>query len=423
MDSNQSLIPPCKALTLRGKLLLWVIRKLVALLSVALSISKKQPLEFEENALNMSLKELLFFGHKYYVKNIVKGNSAGYLKLPSGGKIYQESIASQLKLHIGGDLMPYKQIKSEYCAHLWDERRDFFMADIVAANLETPIDLEQKEQLVPEIMLNNMHFNGNLEQFNIFNNSSGSKGFDVLSLANNHSLDMGYQGMRNTYSFLQKRNIKSCGVGYSMDRHCMVNRNGFKIGFISWTYSLNHLKPDEENTFNVNLLPLNNIEGCSIKSITEEALLLKQEGAEYIIAMMHSGNAYQPFPGKQTQSLFKRIAHETEVNFIVGGHPHNIQPIQEFETSKGPVIAAYSLGDFIAYDIYQRCHLSLYLEINLAKKDDQVVLVDFKVHRNYMEYKNQALRLRNFDHVLEEQPFDKKIADLQHLYQQTISGH
>ncbi len=423
MDSHQSSIRPCKALTLRGKMLLWITRMLVGFLSVLTGTPRKHPIEFEENSLNMTAKELLYFAFKYYVKNVSNGNKFGYLKLPAGYKSYHPSIPSELKLHIGGDLMPYKLIQEKHCEQFWLERKDFFKADIVAANLETPIDIDRKEQLVPEIMLSNMHFNGNLEQFNIFSGFPDSKGYDVLSLANNHSLDMGYAGIVNTTSFLHQRNIQTCGIGKPNERHCIIDKNGFKIGFISWTYSLNHLKPNEEEPFNVNVLPLNKIEGCSIKEIEAEAKRLKKEGADYIIGMLHCGNAYQPYPGKQTQKLFERIAHETDVNFIIGGHPHNIQPLQEFKTSKGPVVAAYSLGDFIAYDIYQRCHLSIYLEINLARIHNQVQLINFKIHRNYIELKNQALRLRNFDDVKKERPFDKKIADLQQLYRQTISGN
>jgi len=413
---------PCKALTPKGRVLLWFTQQLVRFLSLFVKIPKTKPLIFEENPLTLSKKELLFFAHKYYVKNISSGNDEGYLKVLDNKKEYHSNIAEEIKVNIGGDLMPYYFIQHNYCKELWTERSSFFQADIIAANLETPLDREKKPQLVPEVMLGNMLFNASEEQFHHFNGNDQYKGFDVLSLANNHTLDMGEDGMRQTHAFLKEQKIKSCGVGLEKKRHTIIEKEGIKVGFISWTYSLNHLKPNLDTLFNVNHLPLNKVNGCDITPIITEARMVREEGADFIIAMIHCGNAYQPYPGEQTQLIFERIAQETEVNFIVGGHPHNIQPIQEFKTAKGPVVAAYSLGDFIAYDIYQRCHLSLYLELNLAKINQQIELINFKVHRNYMEYKNKELRLRNFDDVLKESGSDKKIADLQQLYEQTISG-
>ena len=170
----------------------------------------------------------------------------------------------------------------------------------------------------------------------------------------------------------------------------------------------------------INELPLNNPKINDIKLIQEEAQKLRENGVEFIIALLHAGNAYQPYPSIYTEQLYKKIAEDTEVDFIVGGHPHNIQPLQEFETKRGPVIAAYSLADFIAYDIYQRCHLSLYLELELTKTSKGVSLQHLKVHSNYMSYENDELVLKNFDKIRETKNTDKKIADLQMLYRQTI---
>ena len=114
---------------------------LVGFLSVLTGTPRKHPIEFEENSLNMTAKELLYFAFKYYVKNVSNGNKFGYLKLPAGYKSYHPSIPSELKLHIGGDLMPYKLIQEKHCEQFWLERKDFFKADIVAANLETPYSI------------------------------------------------------------------------------------------------------------------------------------------------------------------------------------------------------------------------------------------------------------------------------------------
>ncbi|NJN35494.1 MAG: CapA family protein [Saprospiraceae bacterium] len=102
----------------------------------------------------------------------------------------------------------------------------FFDADIRFANLETPIDPSKPAALVPEVMLNNMNFNGSAAMFDIFNAQNLSQqpaddagrnltqrnvgrkiGFDVLSTANNHSLDMGETGVFATLDFLSEKKL------------------------------------------------------------------------------------------------------------------------------------------------------------------------------------------------------------------------
>lgn len=420
LKTFESNISPCKAYTFKGRIILFAAKQLFTFVSWFYNFDPKRPLVFEENPRTMKLHELIFFAYKYYVKNLfggVKGDfvsiSNKKIQLITGG-----SIVNELSIHIGGDLMPYKLVNKKACQNLWIEREDFFKADIIAANLETPIDLTHKPQYVPEIMLNDMNFNSSQEQFEVFRGLD----FDLLSIANNHTLDMGYEGAKQTLAFLEKNKVKTCGVGYK-STHSIIEKKGIKIGFLSYTYSLNQYEIDPNQDLKINHLPLNKLGPCDITAIINESSKVKNSGAEYIILFLHTGNAYQPFPGPQAQTLFKEIASQTEVDFIVGGHPHNIQPLQLFQFPHKTVFGCYSLGDFIGYDIYQRCHLSLYLNLKLTRINGRVELSAVEVNSNYMEYKNGSLILRNFDEMMKNSKNpnnDKKIADLHQLYNQTI---
>lgn len=413
---------PCTAISPAGKLKLYLVQLSIAVASFFLR-KKEIPWVFEENPRTMKLKELLFFAYKYYVRNYYTGKPADFCKVSN--KQIQVNDANDdadfIRINVAGDLMPYALINEQTCENLWKEKASFFEADIVVANLETPIYVEKEMNLVPELMLSNMDFNSSETQFKIFNGNAAKAQYDVLSFANNHSLDMGYEGAKKTHSFLERKNIAICGIGIN-GTHAMIERKGIKVAFLAYTFSLNQYEKDPNEDLKINVLPLNLPEGCDISPIVNEVEQVRTAGADIVVLMLHTGNAYQPYPGKQTQKLFKEISATIRVDAIIGGHPHNIQPLQIFENQGHKTFACYSLSDFIAYDIYDRCHLSLDLQLVIKGTSGKAKLTEVKVNANYMEYKNNQLILRDFDAMIanDEIGKDKKLLDLQWLYNSTI---
>ncbi|NJN35493.1 MAG: hypothetical protein HC817_15760 [Saprospiraceae bacterium] len=88
---------------------------------------------------------------------------------------------------------------------------------------------------------------------------------------------------------------------------------------------------------------------------------------------LHYGNAYQAFPGAHIVKNTQRIFDDCGVDIILGGHAHNAQPMARYDfrcpltqqTKAGFVL--FSFGDFVAYDIFNGCHLSVFLKLTLAK--------------------------------------------------------
>ncbi|MEN9738997.1 MAG: hypothetical protein RLZZ318_1031, partial [Bacteroidota bacterium] len=102
-------------------------------------------------------------------------------------------------LSIGGDLMPYAMLTAQNTQNLWQSvGPDFFASDVVFANLETPLVSHLPPAFVPEVMLNDMHFNANEDMMRVFSGNAQFKGYDVLSVCNNHSLDQGVEGLDQT---------------------------------------------------------------------------------------------------------------------------------------------------------------------------------------------------------------------------------
>ena len=101
--------------------------------------------------------------------------------------------------------------------------------------------------------------------------------------------------------------------------------------------------------------------------------LARQNGAEFLVAFLHMGCAYQPYPSKVTVDNMHQICKETGVDLVLGGHPHNAQPIEFFDITdpfsgqNKQTTIVYSQGDFVAYDIHKWCKLPLLLKFEELK--------------------------------------------------------
>ena len=113
-----------------------------------------------------------------------------------------------------------------------------------------------------------------------------------------------------------------------------------------------------------------------LSPLKNDVALAKERGAEFVILSLHFSNAYQAFPNAHIVKNAQRIFDECGVDIILGGHAHNIQPMARYDfrcpfsqqQKAGLVLFAFS--DFIAYDIFNGCHLSVYLKLTISKNTE-----------------------------------------------------
>jgi hypothetical protein len=419
--------------TLKGKVLCSTIVFLCKVVSIFVGKKWRKPLNFEENPRTMKAKDILYFAYKYYFKPPLVPSSEkiiAHFENKVNVKQYDKKIGQSIEISIGGDLMPYELIKPDNTARLWDDiGADFFGSDIVFANLETPLDRLKKPSFVPEVMLTNMLFNTDEQTFNIFNGNGRFRGYDILSVANNHSLDMGEEGLLHTLDFLTEKNIKYVGAVRSESDFAkpqIIEKNGIKIGFIAYTYSLNQFLPPENKPWAVNYLPLNT-PNCNIDLIKTQTLTCKQAGADLVVCSLHAGNAYQIYPNQTTVDLYQRVFNECGVDVIAGGHPHNLQPwkyynfICPFTKREKQGFAIYSLADFIAYDIFTWCHLSAILKIKISRGEDNEISWKIDVKPLVMHSVKNQLKLRYAEEFFQNGHESKEYNSLKLLYDKCLS--
>ncbi|MGG3470496.1 CapA family protein [Neobacillus pocheonensis] len=167
-------------------------------------------------------------------------------------------------------------------------------------------------------------------------------GVDIVSTANNHSLDKGEKGIQSESAYLDRINLPHVGSYINeKDRQKLriINKNGIKIAFLAYTYGTNGIPVPKGKEFLVNLI--------NRDKMAEEIGRAKKE-ADVVVMSLHWGNEYQRIPTKEQEDLANFLANQG-VNIIFGSHPHVLQPMDWIQTKDGrKTFVVYSLGNFIS---------------------------------------------------------------------------
>ena len=169
-------------------------------------------------------------------------------------------------------------------------------------------------------------------------------GFDMMLTANNHCLDRRDKAARRTLSALDNLKIDHIGTyNNAAQRDSLVpfikNINGFKVGFLNYTYGTNGIEP--KDGIEVSLIDKD--------MMKKEISSTRNAGAEIIVVRMHWGIEYVLLENQPQRDLANFLV-EQGVDLIIGGHPHVVQPMKVVHNEKEnkDVLIVYSLGNFIS---------------------------------------------------------------------------
>ncbi len=169
-------------------------------------------------------------------------------------------------------------------------------------------------------------------------------GFDMMLTANNHTLDRLDRGLERTIHVLDSMGVDHLGTyrnaSERAERLPMIRDiNGFKIGFLNYTYGTNGIKLKGNGI----------VDYIDREVIARDIQALRESGAELIAAAIHWGVEYEKLPHPTQKSLARYLA-DSGVEMIIGGHPHVIQPMElsEADSIGSRQLLVYSLGNFIS---------------------------------------------------------------------------
>ena len=165
-------------------------------------------------------------------------------------------------------------------------------------------------------------------------------GVDILVTANNHCVDKGLKGLERTITMLDSFNILHTGTFKDEtdrlnDYPLIIEKNGFKIALLNYTFSTNGLPVTKPNI-------VNRIDTTTIR---KDLNMAKESKPDAIIVFTHWGIEYQSLPSKE-QKAVTDFCFKKGADLVIGAHPHVIQPM-EWRKDKDQFVA-YSLGNFVS---------------------------------------------------------------------------
>lgn len=199
-------------------------------------------------------------------------------------------------------------------------------ADLVLANLESPLN----PHCVPPEQ------NPTETSYNLCASAEHAPwlkawGFDLLSLANNHALDCGAEGLAFTQSALEAIHLSGIGppIPNETDSSALYRHvNGLDLAFLAF----------DDVT-----------QPMDMEAATAEVQSAKNQGA-LVIVSMHWGAEYQAGPSPRQKEIATALAQAGAL-LIWGHHPHVLQPSQWLQTENGSTLVFYSLGNAL-FDSY-----------------------------------------------------------------------
>ena len=186
-------------------------------------------------------------------------------------------------------------------------------------------------------------FNGPKE----FGRDMVNMGFDLVSTATNHSLDMGEAGITSSLEFWDTQNVIHAGTARSKEEADMIKTgevNGITYAFLSWTYGCNGLQPPVGKEWMVNIYG-DGVTYTDRRNEMLEQIRKADEMADVVIVAAHWGTEYAMEVNADQQELSLAMS-EAGADIIVGNHPHVIQPVSWI--NNGKTICYYAMGNLVS---------------------------------------------------------------------------
>ncbi|MEI7553924.1 CapA family protein [Candidatus Chlorohelix sp.] len=243
--------------------------------------------------------------------------------------------------------------------------------DLVFGNLESPI-------VAPE---NRSNASSGGYLFPADSESAGAlkrNGFDIVTLANNHSLDYGRAGLQDTINSLKSAGVAYVGAGEdaaTANQTVYMERNGLRLAFIAAT----SVYPTGLDGLQASNSPVALLEPQKILGAIKEA----RTQADVVIVALHWGDEYNS-SASTTQRDFAAQASEAGADLIIGAHSH---VVGDFEVITHTFVA-YSLGNFVfdsRFPPETRQSAGLYIKLD-KRGVSAVSAVPLKIEANRPDY-------------------------------------
>jgi poly-gamma-glutamate synthesis protein (capsule biosynthesis protein) len=271
--------------------------------------------------------------------------------------------------------------KSGYGSPFQGVTAEFNAADLTIANLESPLARGGRE------------FTGKKFRFRAEPEVAAAlkqSGINLVTLANNHSMDYGKEALAETMYNLKNVGIAWVGAGENLDearKMALYSIKGKKIAFLG--YSL---------TQPVEFFAGKNRPGTTpgFEKLFVEDIRLARQQADYVIVSFHWGTE-----GKSgVQSYQRKAAHraiDAGADVIIGHHPHVLRGIERYKAG----IVIYSLGNFTFASKSKSAHDSAIVRLRFSEGKREAELLPLDILHRRVGFQPQLLSGKQADEIIE----------------------
>ncbi len=160
-------------------------------------------------------------------------------------------------------------------------------------------------------------------------------GFDIVSLANNHTSDYGEEALGETLDALDTLGVARAGAGRDAKearRPAILTVNGARVAFLAY---VEPMWSATEATMAGGVAHYDAAE-------TAADIAAAREVADFVIVSLHWGEEHRRFPREKDRAIARSLI-DAGADAILGHHPHILQGAEFYRGA--PIL--YSLGNFI----------------------------------------------------------------------------
>ncbi len=260
-------------------------------------------------------------------------------------------------------------------------------ADLSICHLETPLSENNSS----------LSYYPNFEVPYELADAISSSGYDGCSVASNHSLDTGIDGISSTLGHLQDAGIQTAGMAVEDGgpEASLFEVNGITVAHFSVT-----------DTLNGSSLPTNPswlVSDLDIGRIILDAQNIRSSGAEFVIVSVHWGEEYISDLSNHQQETVEALLDSEHIDLIVGHGTHVPQSVI-FHNQK---YAVAGLGNFLSNqpgDERRRCSecppatqdgMILWLKME-ENEEGKIVVVQASYYPTWVDRTNYEIILLGF---------------------------
>lgn len=221
-----------------------------------------------------------------------------------------------------------------------------------------------------------------------------SAGFDIVTLANNHILDYGVEGLQDTINSLTGVGIAHVGAGMNLQEArrpvVLTLENGQTVGFLGYS-----------NTFPEEFWATSTSPGTAfghVEHVQSDVRALVDKNVDVIVVSFHWGRERQT-ELRPYQPLLAYAAIDAGADLVLGHHPHILQGIERYKQG----LVLYSLGNYTFTTFSNSVHTSVVAQIDFRNGSfESLEMTPININNFEVELQPSVLDGEDARKVLEE---------------------